>query len=132
MTVRAALETALAAVAGIPSIAYENRPFTPTVGTAYAAAYMLFAEPDNPEIGGLYTERGVFQVNLFYPLSAGPGDAEEMAGTIRTAFARGSSFTASGVTVQIEKTPEIGPGRVEDDRYLKPVKIRFFAHIQGS
>ncbi len=125
--VRVALETALAAASvGFPT-AYENVPYTPTPGTAWQAVYVMFAEPDNPEIGTRYTERGVMQVNLFYPLDAGPGAAETRAETLRSAFAYGTSLTSGGVTTIIVKTPEIGPGRVEDDWYLKPVKVRFEA-----
>lgn len=125
--VRVALETALAAASsGFPT-AYENTPYTPVVGTAWQAAYILFAEPDNPEIGARYTERGVLQINLFYPLDAGPGAAETRAETLRTAFAYGTALTSGGVTTIIVKTPEIGPGRVEDDWYVKPVKVRFEA-----
>ena len=128
--VRQALETALAANAGGVAIAYENVPYTPVPGTPYQAAYVLAAEPENIEIGEAYTERGIFQINLFYPLNTGPGAAETRALAIRNAFARGASFTASGVTTHIERTPEIGPGRIEEDRYFKPVRARFYAHIR--
>jgi hypothetical protein len=128
--VRQALETALAANAGGVAIAYENVPYEPVPGTPYQAAYVLAAEPENIEIGSAYTERGLFQINLFYPLNTGPGAAETRAKAIRDAFPRGATFTADGVTVHIERTPEIGPGRIEEDRYFKPVRIRFYSHIR--
>lgn len=131
--VRRALEVALAAMA--PSIAYawENTPYTPVVGTPYAGVFLLLAQPANNEVGGnLYREEGFLQVSLAYPLDAGPGAAAARAELIRTTFKRGSSFTASGVTVNIERTPEIAPGRIEEDRYVLPVKIRFYAHVVGA
>jgi hypothetical protein len=51
---------------------------------------------------------------------------------IRSTFYRGASFTSGGVTVNIEKTPEIAPGRVEEDRFVIPVKVRIFAHVIRS
>lgn len=129
--VRRALETALAANAGGVAIAYENVPYEPVNGTPFQAAYVLTAEPDNIEIGEAYTERGVFQINLNYPLNAGPGAAEARAQAIRAAFPRGASFTVDGVTTHIERTPEIGPGRIDEDVYFKPVRIRFYSHIRS-
>lgn len=128
--IRQALETALDAVGGI-NTAWENRDFTPVVGTPYQAAFVLFAAPDNPEIGTAYTERGFLQVNLQYPVGDGPAAADARAEAIRAAFPRGASFTASGKVVHVSNTPEIGGGRSEDDRYLVPVRVPFHSHIRS-
>lgn len=127
--VRIALETALAAITPGIATAYENAPFTPATGTAYQAVYLLPAEPDNPEIGPAWVERGLLQVSLFYPKDKGPKDALERAELIRAKFVRGASFVSGGVTVNIHTTPEIGPARIEDDRYHVPVKVRWSARI---
>lgn len=127
--VRQALEVALAAMSPALGTAWENTDYSPTVGTPYQRVHLLFAEPANPEIGSRYTERGILQVSLAYPLGAGPAAATTRAELLRTTFYRGASFTASGVVTTIERTPEIAPGRVEEDRWVVPVKIRFFAHV---
>lgn len=133
LAVRAALEVALAAMSPALATEWENSDsYTPVVGTPYQSAYVMFAQPDNPEMGGLYTEQGIFQITLRYPLGAGTSAAATRAELIRTTFYRGAAFTASGVTVTIQRTPEIAPGRVEDDRFVVPVRIRFFAHIAGG
>lgn len=130
--VRKALEVALAAMSPALSTAYENAPFSPVVGTAYQRVTLLLTEPANPVVGGgFYTEEGFLQVDLAYPLDAGPAAATARAELIRTTFYRGASFTASGVTVNIERTPEIMPGRVEADRFVIPVRIRFYAHVRN-
>ena len=129
--VRQALETALSGISPAVDVAWENHPYTPVTGTPYQAAALLVAEPDNPEIGGGYMERGIFQINLNYPLNTGPGAAEARAEVIRATFPRGASFTADGITTNIERTPEIGSGRTEEDRYFLPVKIRFFSHVRS-
>jgi hypothetical protein len=128
LLVRSALEAALAAMTPLQT-AWENAPFTPTVGTPFQRVTMLLAQPANDEFGPIYREEGFLQVDLNYPLNAGPKDASTRAELIRSTFPRGASFTASGVTVNIERTPEIMPGRVEADRFVVPVRIRFYAHI---
>jgi hypothetical protein len=129
--IRSALEAALAGMSPAVAVAWENAPFTPTAGTPYAQVHLLLAQPDNNEIGRAHTEQGFLQVDLKYPLGTGPATASTRAELIRSTFYRGASFTASGVTAHIERTPEIMPGRVEEDRYVIPVRIRFYAHIRG-
>ena len=134
LLIRAALEVAIAAMTPPLSIAYENAPFTPVAGTAYQRATLLLNEPANDEIGrpGMYRQDGIYQLDLAYPLNGGPGAATTRAELIRSTFYRGASFTASGATVHIERTPEIAPGRVEADRFIIPVRVRFYAHIEGA
>lgn len=127
--VRAALEIALAAMSPALGTSWENGEYVPVPGTPYQRVWLMPAEPANVEIGPRYTEQGLFQIDLAYPLNAGPSAATARAELLRTTFPRGASFTASGVTTSIERTPEIRPGRVEDDRWIVPVRIRFYAHI---
>jgi hypothetical protein len=128
--VRAALETKLSAMTPALAIAWENAPYTPVAGTPYQAAYLLPATPDNPTMGdSFYREQGIFQVSLFYPLQAGPKAAADRAELIRTTFKRGTSMVSGTVTVRVARTPEIGQGRVDGDRWHVPVKIQWFAGI---
>jgi hypothetical protein len=131
MTVRAALETALNTISPSLLTAWENVPFTvPAPATPYQMAHLLLAQPDNVSMGGTtFQEIGIFQVTLLYPQQSGAAAAEARATLVRDTFRRGRSFTASGKTVTIERTPEITPGRNEDGRFVIPIRIRFFAHI---
>lgn len=127
--VRAALETALDGISPALATAWENAAYRPISGTPFQQAFLHRARPDNSEMGSAFTENGIFQVNLNYPLDAGPKDAEARAELIRTTFAVASSFTSGAVTVNITDTPEIAPGRAENDRFVVPVKIRWLARI---
>jgi len=130
VSVRTALETKLNAMTPSLSTAWENVPFTPVTGTAYQRAYLMPATPANPTMGdGYYREQGIFQVTLRYPLQAGPKTAADRADLIRAAFKRGTTLTSGTVSVIIERTPEIGQGRVDGDRWALPVKIRWYAGI---
>lgn len=127
---RGALQTKLDAMSPALSTAYENVAFEPVPGIPYQAAYFLPATPENPTMGDDYYRMiGIFQVDLFYPLSVGTGAAEARAELIKAAFKRGTSMTSGTVTVITDKTPEISPGRKEGDRWHIPVKIRFYAGI---
>lgn len=128
LSVRAALETALLAMTPAIASAPENSVYTPVVGTPYQRIFLLAADPLNIEIGRHTTERGFLQVSLAYPLNTGPAAATARAELIRDTFYRGRSFVSGGVTTIIEKTPEIAPAMIEADRYVIPVRIRFFAN----
>ena len=130
VSVRAALEAKLNAMTPSLSTAWENVPFTPVTGTPYQMVFLLPATPANPTMGdGYYREQGIFQVTLMYPLQAGPKTAADRAELIRAAFKRGTSMTSGGITTIVERTPEIGQGRVDGDRWALPVKIRWYAGI---
>lgn len=127
-----AMEVALNAMSPALATAWENVDYSPVEGTPYQAVFLLPAEPDNPEMGRLAREQGILQISLRYPLGAGAATAQARAELIRTTFYRGASFTASGVTTTIERTPHILPGRVEEDRFVIPVRIRFYAYFSGG
>jgi len=131
LKIRAALETALASIKPAIDTAYQNFPYTPVTGREYQAAYLLPAAPDNQSMGdGARQERGIFQVSLMYPAGKGAATAGARAELVQALFRRGASFTKDGVTVQIERTPEIADGREDDDRWHVPIKIRWFCNLQ--
>lgn len=130
VAIRAALETALAAMSPALSTAYENKAHTPVTGTPYQRVAIMFARPDNEELSAAHVAQGFMQVTLFYPENAGPSAASTRAELIRTTFYRGRSMTpVSGVAVTVFTTPEIMPGYVDGDRYCIPVRVRFRAPV---
>ena len=127
--IRAALETALSGMSPTLDTAWENSDFTPVTGTAYQRVHILFTSPDNTQYGDTYQETGYMQVDLMYPSGAGTSAVNARAELLRSTFTRGNSFTSSGVTTIIQKTPEVMPGRAEEDRWAVSVVIRFYANI---
>jgi hypothetical protein len=128
--VRSALQAKLEGMSPALATAWENVDYVPVIGTPYQAAYVMQAEPDNPTMGDdYYREQGIFQVSLFYPIQVGTSVAEARADLIQATFKRGLSMTSGAVTVRINKTPEISPGRVDGDRWHIPIKIPWFAGI---
>ncbi|WP_219117067.1 phage tail terminator-like protein [Janthinobacterium sp. UMAB-56] len=130
LKIRAALEAALASIKPDIDTAWQNAPYKPVTGREYQAAYLLPAAPNNHSMGdGSRQERGIFQINLMYPSGQGSATAAARAEMIAALFRRGASFTKGDVTVQIERTPEIADGREDGDRWMVPVKIRYFCNL---
>lgn len=129
IAIRTALESALDAMTPALATAWENVEFTPTPGTEYQRASLLFAMPDDSEIQGRAVERGIFQVDLLYPINNGTGDVAARAELLRQTFYPGRSLVSGATTVTIQKTPDIAPAHVDGDRYFVPVSIRFSAPI---
>lgn len=133
VAIRAALESALLAMSPAIATAWENAPFTPVEGTPYARVYLLTATPAMLEMAQrIHREQGFLQVSLAYPLGTGPAAAATRAELIRATFYSGRTFTSGGFTVVVDGTPEIAPAQIEDDRYLLPVRIRFYSHVTRS
>jgi hypothetical protein len=128
-SIRAALETALNAMSPALATAFENVTYTPVQGAPYQRVNLLLAGPDNSEISPGYIERGIFQVTLAYPIDTGPAAAAARAILLRSTFKCGNSFSNGGITVLIMTTPQVGPGMIDEDRYVLPVKVRFQAYV---
>lgn len=130
VAIRAALETALAAMTPIVTVAYENAVFTPVPGVPFCKAYLLTGTPQNPTFGGgFYREVGMFQVTLFYPIQNGTAAAALRAEMIQQKFFRGSSFSNAGVTVRIIGTPAITAAQIDGDRWTMPIRCQWTADI---
>jgi hypothetical protein len=126
-------ETHLKALAPDFATAWENVNFKPPALAPFQAPTHLFAEPDNRgSKDSPYLQRGIFTVTLAYPTNQGGGAAQAKANDISEHFKRGTTINAGDFNVIIERTPEITGGVIEGDRYIKRVRIRFFAHIDGD
>jgi len=127
--VRIAIESAVNAITPGIDCEWENVGYNPITGTPYQKFNLLFADPDNLGYGsGPFLERGFFQISLFYPLQTGPAAITARADLIRATFYRGLTLISGTQKVIIERTPAIGTGRIDGDRFMVPVKIRFFSN----
>lgn len=131
-SIRAALETAFNtwASSNTVAVAWQNRPYTPTIGTKHARAYLLPADNQNPTLGSEhYRAIGIMQVLLYVPDGAGPGAAETLIDSLVLSFKRGQSYTSGSVTVRILETPSAGTGSNENGWYVVPIFIYYTADI---
>ena len=86
--IRAALESHLSNVSGIPSVAYENVTFEPTTGTSFLQVMFLPVER-RPAVRGLSPQQryqGVFSILAHTPEGKGPKAADDYANILIEAF----------------------------------------------
>jgi len=82
--IRAALETTLASIPNIPTIAWENVTFNPTTGTSFVKARFAPTVRE-PAVRGLNPQmyyQGVFVVDVYCPEGTGPSVADGVANSI--------------------------------------------------
>jgi hypothetical protein len=128
--IRATLDTALAAVSGLPAIAFENAPFEQNAGTPHLRA-SLFLTSRRPATRGPDPQnryQGIYQVVVAVPTDQGAGAAMDYADLIMTEF-DGSSDITGTPTVSIEYSETGGPV-FSDPFYLLPVNIAWYVYAQ--
>jgi hypothetical protein len=127
-SVRIALETQLATITPALPCAWENVAFVPPAPSSpYLAAFLLFANPENREMGAGHFLIGIFQVNCVYQLGSGTSAAVTRAMAIKAAFPKAATFSSSGVNVQITAPGAIGNGSSDGVVWSHPIKLPFKA-----
>lgn len=127
--IRAAFTTKLLTYPSVPSIAWENVPFTPVIGTAYIKPVLLPGEPLQAEIGtnGINRHYGIFQISIFAPAGKGISTISSLRDGLIDHFKRGTVLTYDGIATRIIKAY---PGQMlqETDYIHQPISIQFMAH----
>lgn len=130
--IRRALETHLATMPGVPAVAWENAKFTPPSGQPWVQARMIYAEPANEVLGCTrHRERGILQVDVYYPVQNGSSSCQTQSDTIRARFARGTRLTHAGQSVLIDKTPSKATIGADGAWYRVAVSIPYSADVIG-
>lgn len=129
--IRAALVQRLTAVSPgaaltVAQVAWENKKFIPTVGTAWYRATFLPGEQRAAAIGTDSANRnlGVFQIDVIYPKDAGDITCQAEAERIATCYKRDTVLTYSSTLVRCERAYR-GPAIQEDDWYRIPVFVEY-------
>ena len=132
--IRAALETKLAAVSGVPAISHENVSFDRTNGTSYVETFFV-PQSRRPAVRGLNPQQrygGVFTVVCYAAEGNGPGAADEIADKVLNAFEATTdvSYTNSDtetILVSIDYAEREGGG-LDTPFYYVPVNIGFYIY----
>ena len=125
-SIRAAFATKLQAFTGLPPVAWENVPYTPTTGTTYIRPVLLPAEPFQAEIGtnGANRHSGVYQISVFAPAGQGVGALNTLVGSLCDHFKRGTALSYSPVTVTVQKAYP-SPAMQETDWQQVAISIQY-------
>lgn len=132
--IRAAFETELAGVTGIPAISYENLKYDRSVGTQFVEAQLIPTER-KPAVRGLNPQHryeGIFRVVCYVPEGEGPGAADTLSDLVLDAFpaATDISYTNADLTtynVSLDYS-EREAGGLEGSFYYVPVNIGFYIY----
>jgi hypothetical protein len=127
--IRAALESQLSNISGLPSIAYENVSFNPTTGQNYIEV-RYFPVSRRPTVRGLNPQQrydGIFAINCYVPEGAGPSEADTLAKNVMEAFEATTKLTHNDKTVFIDYA-ERTEGIVDSPFYFVPVTIGWYAY----
>lgn len=128
--IRKALETRLNSLSPTWPTAWENTKFTPTAGTSWQRATMLFSDTQALGIGTGAPEhwQGHLHVVLWTPAGAGAAAAEarfELLAGRTGHFQRGQVLSAGGINVLIEQ-PTTRPALTGEPQWFGlPVLIPF-------
>lgn len=113
----------------INELARENVSYTPKNGVAYQAVYLTPRDPENPTYGDNYHRLvGTFHIVLHFPRNQGTGAAQVYAEKIVKHFSRSTYIATDDCVVQIRRTPAIGGGYIDTDRYCIPIRIEYFSN----
>ena len=131
--IRAALESHLSNISGLPDIAYENVPYEPTTGQSFIkAAYIPVVR--RPAVRGLNPQqeyRGIFSLNVYAPEGTGPAACEDIAEKLLEGFEATTDISfndgSDTYTVCIDYA-ERDLALVDAPWYLIPVNIGWYIY----
>jgi hypothetical protein len=127
--IRAALETKLNNVSGVPSIGWENLQFSPTTGQSYVVPRLLPTRRE-PAVMGTNPQmyyQGVFRVVCYVPEGNGPATGDDLADKIIEAFEAATDISYGGTTVSI-RYAERESADIDGPFYMIPVNIGWFIY----
>ena len=127
--IRAALETKLSDVSGVPSIGWENLHFSPTTGQPYVKPRLLPTRRE-PAVRGLNPQmyyQGVFRVECYVPEGNGPAAGDDLADKIIDAFEAATDVSYSGTIVSI-RYAERESAEIDGPFYMIPVNIGWYIY----
>jgi len=128
-SIRAALETKLSDVSGVPSIGWENLQFSPTTGQAYVKPRLLPTRRE-PAVRGLNPQmyyQGIFRVECYVPEGNGPAAGDDLADKIIDAFEAATDVSYSGTIVSI-RYAERESAEIDGPFYMIPVNIGWYIY----
>jgi len=112
---------------GLP-VDYENMPYTPVSGTAFAELIHLPNPIDSLTLADMNETSGIFRIILRYPADGGAIAAKTTAEAIMAHYPIGSSVAYSGQSATI-RSVDRQAGVVEDAWYTLVVSIRYISFI---
>ena len=127
--IRAALETNLSSVSGLPSVGWEHVQFSPTTGTPYVKPRLIPTRRE-PAVRGTNPQmfyQGIYRVECYVPEDQGPSAGDELADKIIDAFEAATDVSYSGTIVSI-RYAEREMAEIDGPFYMIPVNIGWYIY----
>lgn len=127
--IRAALETTLSSVSGVPSIGWENVQFSPTTGQPYVKPRLIPTRRE-PAVRGTNPQmyyQGVFRVECYVPEGNGPAAGDDLADKIIEAFEAATDVSYGSTFVSI-RYAEREQAEIDGPFYMIPVTIGWYIY----
>ena len=113
---------------GQTKTAFENITFTPVLNQPHQLSRLVPLPVENPTFGDNYNrEIGFYQVVLSYPKGDGVGDITTMADKVKDYFKRGTTLIEGSDKIIVDRTPEISPVYINDNRAEITIRIRYYS-----
>lgn len=124
-TIHTALEGAVAAILGLPSLQRENTRNT-TQAQSFTRFTLLPVETIPATLGtnGQDNVHGIAQVDVFVPIDGGMTKAHQYADLILSAFPRGRDIIKDNLTIRVERA-WVEPGLADLKHYHLPITLRW-------
>lgn len=133
--IRGALQSALAAISGLPTIVYESQDYSPNPGTPFITAALVPGSGRPASMGPSHAvlHEGSFEINVVWPrkrdgVASGTGPAEAIADSIKAAFHVSNVFTLNDVTVRTRYAERIGAAMIEPDWLRLPIRVSWYSY----
>ena len=76
---------------------------------------------------GYFREVGFYQVVLSYPKGTGVGNITTMAELVQDYFKRGTTLVEGSDKIIVDRTPQISPVYINDNRAEITIRIRYYS-----
>lgn len=123
--IHAALDTRLDSLVGGVAIVWENTDYTPVKGTPYLRPTLLMSKSSLMDLDNLQMNTGIYQIDLFYPLSNGAGTLLTEMDAIYDHFKGDLTLVSNSVTVNIKQISRTVPAEIEEAWYMASLEIDF-------
>lgn len=124
--IRAALESHLNEINGLPSVAWQGVQFDPSAGTSFVRVEMAPLQTRYAhQLRTLQT--GTFRVTVYTSIHVGPNSTDTIVDSILAQFTPGRRLTSGSVAVRIQSA-EVGASSIVDESYAIPVDISYWSH----
>ena len=126
-----AFEAKLNTITPLLSTAFENAPFSPVNNVPYQELFLIPAMNDDEFRDG-YLAKGIFQINLKYPVGKGTKDILDRVKLYLDNFKIGTTLTKDGIVTNIDRTPTAKSLGVIGDRLCYAISITYWADYEND